>query len=347
MALIRFDAFMEEALYGLHGFYAVGRGAGTSRDFLTSPEVGSLFGAVIARRLDEEWQRLGQPEEFRVVEMGAGPGTLCRTIFAAQPACLEALRYDLVDRAEGMRALHAAHLPEHQVRSHHEFPTDVTAHVILGNEILDNIPFRILHFVDAWNEVHIRFEGNQSIEELVPIDPVLEEQLQRLVPSPTAGCRVPYQQQAAELVGKLLKMCPVGLFILIDYARATTSEFATLPPSDWLRTYDRHRRGSLGEKGTIWAAGATDITVDVAIDQMQNAVQRQPIVRSQRAALHEWGLEKVLVDSSRQWGERPNDFHLPSLRFRSHASEVPILCDPLGLGGFTVLEWPALNDPYA
>lgn len=53
---IGFDEYVAHALYtpGL-GFYAGGGGAGRRRDFLTSPEVGPLFGTVIARALDSWW----------------------------------------------------------------------------------------------------------------------------------------------------------------------------------------------------------------------------------------------------------------------------------------------------
>ena len=46
---IRFDEFMRIALYGSHGFYTTGGQAGRRGDFITSPEVGPLFGAVLAR----------------------------------------------------------------------------------------------------------------------------------------------------------------------------------------------------------------------------------------------------------------------------------------------------------
>ena len=49
---IRFDEFMRLALYGRHGFYTTGGQAGRRGDFITSPEVGPLFGAVVARWID-------------------------------------------------------------------------------------------------------------------------------------------------------------------------------------------------------------------------------------------------------------------------------------------------------
>ena len=88
---IRFDEFMRLALYGEHGFYGGGGRAGRRGDFITSPEVGPLFGAVVARFIDAEWARLGRPEPFTFVEAGAGPGTLARC-GARRPAGVRATR---------------------------------------------------------------------------------------------------------------------------------------------------------------------------------------------------------------------------------------------------------------
>ena len=57
-----------------------GGSAGRRGDFITSPEVGPLFGVVIARYLDAEWERIGRPDPFTVVDVGAGPGTLARSV---------------------------------------------------------------------------------------------------------------------------------------------------------------------------------------------------------------------------------------------------------------------------
>jgi len=56
---VPFDRFMADALYGPSGFYTSGGRAGRRGDFITSPEVGPLFGAVMARYVRAEWARLG------------------------------------------------------------------------------------------------------------------------------------------------------------------------------------------------------------------------------------------------------------------------------------------------
>jgi SAM-dependent MidA family methyltransferase len=50
---LTFGDYMEAALYDERaGFYGAHGSAGRRGDFLTSPEVGPLFGAVLARALD-------------------------------------------------------------------------------------------------------------------------------------------------------------------------------------------------------------------------------------------------------------------------------------------------------
>jgi SAM-dependent MidA family methyltransferase len=177
-----FDQVLERALYDPGGgFYeAGGRAGGRHGDFLTSPEVGPLFGAVVARALDAWWRQMGEPDPYVVVEAGAGPGTLCRTVLAAAPECAAALRYVLVERSAAQRRLQAARLrleepalafapvdPDTESPvpgsptgpicvSLAELPRVVGPAVVLANELLDNLPFALAERSEAgWREVRV------------------------------------------------------------------------------------------------------------------------------------------------------------------------------------------------
>ncbi len=109
---LSFETFMDAALYDEGGFFASGGGAGRAgADFITSVETGSLFGALVAREIDRWWERLGWPEPFVVLDVGAGRGQLARDVLRASPACAAQLRYVLVERSAMLRELHRDHLP--------------------------------------------------------------------------------------------------------------------------------------------------------------------------------------------------------------------------------------------
>src|SRR5215468_5551394 len=102
---VPFDRYVDAALYDEDGgFFALGGGAGRAgRDFVTSPEVGALFGALVARFLDRAWLELGRPDPFVVVDAGAGRGRLAADVLRARPESVRALRYVLVERSATLR----------------------------------------------------------------------------------------------------------------------------------------------------------------------------------------------------------------------------------------------------
>src|SRR4051812_22938986 len=128
---------MDRALYGPDGFFTSGRGAGRARDFITSPELGPLFGTVMARALDRWWAELGSPEPFVVVEFGSGTGALARAVAAAEPRCAAAMRYVEIEQG---------HAP----------PDGPLRGVVLANELLDNLPFDLFERrAGRWDEVRV------------------------------------------------------------------------------------------------------------------------------------------------------------------------------------------------
>ena len=164
--LIRFDAYMDEVLYGASGFYERGGHPGTrDGDFATSVELGSLFARCVAIYLDRTWHELGRPDPFVVVEGGAGRGTLCREVFGHAGQCREALRYVMVERVEHQRDEALATIegrdgsgggPESRVVAAADLPVGPFVGVVLANELLDNLPFRLLEqSTTGWHEIYV------------------------------------------------------------------------------------------------------------------------------------------------------------------------------------------------
>jgi len=325
---MRFDHFVDLALYDpMEGFYVRGGRAGRRGDFLTSVEVGPLFGAVLARALDAWWDQLGQPDPFTVVEAGAGVGTLARAVHAAAPACQAQLKYVAVERSATLRAEHDGL----RVQSLAALPPDAFEGVILANELLDNLAFRVLERgPQGWLEVHV--DLGTGTERLVEADSEAAAVADRLVVDAPIGSRIPLQEHASRWLREALNLLRRGRLVAFDYAVDTTSELAHRPVAEWLRTYRDQQRGL----DPTEARGLQDITAEVALDQLQPAAT---VLRLQADFLADHGIETLVAEGRAIWAERAHIGDLAALRARSRIRESEALTDPSGLGGFRVLEW--------
>jgi SAM-dependent MidA family methyltransferase len=348
---IPFDEVMALALYHpVHGFYSVGGKAGRRGDFITSPEVGPLFGAVVAAALDGWWAAAGEPEVFTVVEAGAGPGTLARAVLSASPRCAAALRYVLVEVSDRQRSAQAERLdldppafafasptdPDDDedpappvagpiVVSLAELPRVPGPCVVLANELLDNLPVGLRERTDAgWHEVRVGLTDGRLAEVLVP---------GAAEPGPDApsGARLPRSAAAADWVRDAVELAgPQGRVVAFDYA-ATTDELAQRPWTEWLRTYRGHQRGA----HPLEHLGEQDITCEVAVDQLPEPASDV----SQADWLRTHGIEGLVEAGRRGWHERAAIGDLAAVRARSRVTEADALLDPAGLGAYRVLEW--------
>jgi SAM-dependent MidA family methyltransferase len=80
---ITFAQFMQVCLYSPHGGFYSSRGTRISAHFGTSPTSHPVFGALLARQLEQMWHLLGDPPVFHVIEVGAGDGALAQSIVQA------------------------------------------------------------------------------------------------------------------------------------------------------------------------------------------------------------------------------------------------------------------------
>jgi SAM-dependent MidA family methyltransferase len=328
---IPFERFMELALYGNDGFYTTAGRAGRRGDFITSPEVGPLFGAVVARALDVWWEELGRPSTFTVVDAGAGPGTLARAVLAARPRCLEALDYVAVEVSDAQRERHP-----NGVRSTADVPDVPITGVIIANELLDNLPFRLAVFDGGWREALVTVDGDRFVEILgARIDHPL------LPTDAPHGARAPLQVRASSWVRNRLRSLHAGRLVVIDYSVPSTASLARRPWREWLRTYRGHERG----EHYLRSPGTQDITTDIAVDQLVLAAGAPAWVGTQAEALRAWGIDDLVEEGRSHWRDLTGAPDLTAMRMRSRVSESEALLDPSGLGRFGVAVWNAPAEP--
>jgi len=366
---ITFADYMSMALYDESGgFFAVGGGAGRAgRDFVTSPEVGTLFGALLARSIDASWRDLRGPDPFLVVEVGAGRGRLAADVLRAQPECAPALRYVLVERSAVLRGeqrelltleppdealgpfarVADADEPPEVVRgtgpiatSLAELPAVQVDGVVLANELLDNLPVHIVERTpDGWCEIRVGLGESDRLEEVpVPAPDDLSVQADEVAAgsSVPAGARLPVPVAAREWLAHVATLIRNGVVVIVDYADDAAGLVARGQES-WLRTYRGHARGT----DVLDAPGSQDLTYDVPLEYLRSVAARAGFSVDVDTTQAEWlrglGIDDLVAAGDQTWRERAHLGDLEAVAGRSRGVEAAALTDPAGLGAHRVL----------
>ena len=137
-----FSDYMEMALYepGL-GYYSAGlHKLGKSGDFVTAPELGTLFAACMAMQVEETGKQLGT---YRVLEVGAGTGRLAVDLLNELDPDLAPEQYVILERSADLRQVQAerisAEAPEWKERVTwlDGPPKESWKGLLIANEVID------------------------------------------------------------------------------------------------------------------------------------------------------------------------------------------------------------------
>jgi SAM-dependent MidA family methyltransferase len=152
---IRFDEFMRIALYepGL-GYYVAGAEKfGPAGDFVTAPELGSLFASSLASQAQ---QVLSDYDSGEIVEFGGGSGKLALDILLALDA-LNSLpeRYTIIELSPELRQRQERLIRDkspdlvERVTWRSELPEKPIKGCVFANEVLDALPVRYFEIADG------------------------------------------------------------------------------------------------------------------------------------------------------------------------------------------------------
>lgn len=260
---IDFSRFMELALYapGL-GYYSGGRQKfGAAGDFVTAPELGSVFARCLARPCREILDRLQGGD---ILEAGAGSGRLAADLLAELER-LERLpdHYFILELSAELRARQAEtiqHLvPTLAARVHwlDRLPERFRG-IVLGNELLDTLPverFRVTP--DGIRQCQVGVTGNGFVwRDRVADEPVR----QRIEP---LGLPAGYESEiglAAEAwVSTVAEIIDAGVLLLIDYGFPRSEFYHPQRATGTLMCHYRHR----AHPNPLVLVGLQDITAHV------------------------------------------------------------------------------------
>jgi SAM-dependent MidA family methyltransferase len=266
---ITFAQFMQTCLYSPRGGFYSSRANDISTHFRTSPTSHPVFGALIARQLEEMWRLLGDPSPFHVIEVGSGDGALARSIFEASrrmaPGLAEALCYVAADyepwwppppthptgsddgtegraRPIGQDKGWAIQ----RVKAEGLRPFRNVVGCILSNELLDNFPVhRFVIQAGRVKEVFVTLAGDSFTEVLDdPSTPRIGERLTSLGLSLPEGSRGEVNLAMEDWTAQLAETLERGFILTIDYGQLAQDLYSPQYAQGTLVCFHQHAQST-------------------------------------------------------------------------------------------------------
>ena len=262
---ITFAQFMQACLYSPHGGFYSSRGNRISTHFGTSPTSHPVFGALIARQLEQMWHLLGDPPVFHVIEVGSGDGALAHSIVHAcwrmAPRLAQVLYYVAADyeprwlqspdhtfdwdngTGDWMSpSRRDAILGVQRVKTEGLRAFRNVVGCILCNELIDNFPVhRFAIQGGRVKEVFVTSAGGNLTEVLdEPSSPRIAERLTSLGLSLTEGYRGEVNLAMEDWTGQLSRALDRGFILTIDYGQLATDLYSLQNNQGMLVCYNRH-----------------------------------------------------------------------------------------------------------
>ena len=254
--------YMAACLYDpAQGYYATRPLLGGEHaDFLTAPEASQMFGELIGLWCVHEWDALGRPDPFFLIELGPGAGALMSDAWRAArvaPKFREAAKLQLVEISTPLKARQAGALSKVGARALWRDTLEDVAPgpcLIIANEFLDCLPIRqFVRESGAWREKRVGRGENGLRFGLAPhalpsadprIPPALFDAQDGAIAEHAAGL-----SSWVDAVTRRLAAAP-GRALVIDYAGDGSG--------DTLQALRRHQKVDVLE-----APGECDLTARV------------------------------------------------------------------------------------
>ena len=270
---ISFGQFMQQALYapGL-GYYSGGsHKLGAGGDFVTAPEISSLFGKTLAKSIQQAWQFTSQV----ILELGAGSGKLMCDILQqletdrALPETYYILEVSAELRQRQKVALEQQlpHLKSKVVWLE-QFPESFKG-VVIANEVVDAIPVELLMQTEeglAQGFVKQNAQGFSMEFRTTSLSEGWQKRHQDLCEKWPEGYLAESYDLRNDWLKSLLDSMEQGCLLLIDYGYEEEELYSPYRPQGTLQCYYQQKKHSI----PLALLGLQDITASVNFTQLAN-----------------------------------------------------------------------------
>ncbi len=297
---------MAAALYHPElGYYAqeprqVGRGG----DFFTSVSVGPLFGKLLGRRFLAEWQALGSPERWRIIECGAHDGTLAKDILEAlsqlSPDAFRSLEYAIAEPLARLRSAQQTTLAGFSetfrpLADLTVLATNPLPGIAFGNEVLDALPCHLLEWSkNGWKHCRVACAESGFVWDTSEDadSPALRQALEKIDGPFPVGYRTEVRTNYGDFLAPLTRCLSHGLLLWPDYGFARPEFYHPDRTQGTLRTFSKHQAAA----NPLVTAGEIDITAHVDFTAVAEAAMELGAVPADFRNQGAW-----LTEIAREW----------------------------------------------
>jgi SAM-dependent MidA family methyltransferase len=334
---LTFARFMQRALYepGL-GYYASSTERPARRgDFLTAPELHPVFGHTLARQLHEMWQRLGEPDHFRLREYGAGSGALVVALLEglhrlASPV-LDRLAYQPLD-LPAQTALITRRLTERGYGAILQPASGPLVGCVLANEFVDALPVQRVEVREGrLRELYVDWHDDGLVEHWgEPSSEALADWFREAGVELAEGQRAEVNLAMFDWLAEVGADLEQGYLLVIDYGAEPADLYGPRRRNGTLRAFrDQHVSDDV-----LRGVGRQDLTAHVDLAALRRGAQRAGLGLVGQTAQASFLLGSGLEEAVSEERARAGDSWEEALALRS---AVARLLDPRALGGYTAL----------
>ncbi|MDI6726994.1 MAG: SAM-dependent methyltransferase [Smithellaceae bacterium] len=251
---VTFARFMDWCLYQEQwGYYRRGvNKIGKAGDFYTAPSVHPIFGALVAKQLQEMCELINE-DHFHIVEFGAGTGRLAYDILewagAQAPAFYRRLRYTLVDYP-GPRSAEADKILERHLRegivsfARPDRLQEISVRgCLLSNELFDALPcHRTIWKEGRLREIYVGVNERGFYEfSKDPSTPELEEYFANAGIVLAEGQQAEVNLASLKLMSIFSSLLERGFIFTIDYGHEAADLYTPARRDGSMRGYRGHQ----------------------------------------------------------------------------------------------------------
>ncbi|MEG3902861.1 class I SAM-dependent methyltransferase [Microcoleus sp. B4-C5] len=353
---ITFAEYMDLALYHpQHGYYnnSDRQSIGKQGDFITSSHWGADFAEVLAQQFVEMWEILGKPQNFAIVEMGAGRGNFAENVLQylqiQYPDFFHILEYIIVELSPVLQAEQRQMLADIKCVKWCNWDEIVNNSIVgcfFSNELVDALPVHQFILEQAQvREIYVAAETPKNIQEEIKFvevvgelsTPKIADYLDLVGIDLSAsgygnGYRSEVNLAALDWMSTVAQKLQRGYLLTIDYGYPAHRYYNPRRREGTLQCYYRHRYHS----NPYINVGRQDLTAHVnftALERQGEVCGLDVVGFTQQALfLMALGLGDRIASLSTNDAEV-----LDVATFLRRREALHQLIDPMGLGGFGVL----------